>query len=132
MLLLPLLLAACGAATTPTIPPSPTPAHLTIATVLAAWDDAGLAHGNAVAFGSEPPPAFMTNQPGVVAWKRFDVESNGLYYLLQFATPEQAADARANLTTNSYDSYRRDTMVLCVSKYSPNIPTHIAVFLSLP
>jgi len=124
-----LLLTACGTAAAP---PSPTPTHLTIAAVLQAWDDAGLKHGDAAAFGSIPPPDFMTSQPGIVTWQRFDVNRDGLYYLLQFATPEQASDARGKLATNSYDSYRRDTVVLTVSKNSPNIPTHIATFLALP
>lgn len=124
-----LLLTACGTAAAP---PSPTPAHLTIATVLKAWDDAGLKHGDAAAFGSIPPPDSMTNQPGLVTWQRFDVNRTGLYYLFQFATPEQASDARTAHTNNAYDSYRRDTVVLTVSKNSPNIPTHIATFLALP
>jgi hypothetical protein len=143
-LILAIALTACGETIAPAVElvpratalPTATslPQHLTLADVLAAWHDAGLDAGPDTAYAGMGAPGWLLAAPGLVDWRRFSVRrtNNGLYYLAEFATPEQARAAREAFTNNAYDSYRRDTVVLTVSKVSPPIPTHLTVFLSLP
>lgn len=122
-----LLLVSCGARATA---PSATPPKVTLAAVVAAWQEAGLR--------ADPPRASMaaepfcaTTDPGLVESRVVEVAFSRYLYLCRFATPDQAAAARNDRTNNLLNSYRRDTIVLTALKTGPDIQTYLAVFLAL-
>ena len=118
-----LALAACGT------PPTPTPASPTGDALVIAWRQAGLQVGPPTS-GADPDPAIL-DSPGLVRWREFSA-GGGYHYLLEYATPAQARDARDRLSGGRFwVATQRDTLVLLASQFTP-INRHAAVMQELP
>jgi hypothetical protein len=118
-----LALAACGT------PPTPTPVPLTGDALIVAWRQAGLQVAPPTS-GADPDESIL-DSPGLVRWREFSA-GGGYHYLLEYATPAQARDARDRLSGGRFwVATQRDTLVLLASQFTP-IDRHARVMQELP